>query len=491
MFRLKCYRCVPVACLAFHCLLPSSIRAQNTPRPQAVEATCLECIRIRVGLPRVVRGPSLEIADNHFTEIHLPDGRFRGFDANAQTHAIDGIHPWDMGGTARTVLMPGKAGEYDSCGQWLNHAEILGSITFGLIHDETACHYQNNGETHKSMSVAESSDYGLTWKQRGQIITGSDPAVAGRETGDGDCTAVNGEDGFFYAYCDRSGDRALIAARAPVTQPGPGNWKKFYQGNWSQPGLGGSATRLGSGSGVSVARWDSTGQFVFTGWVRGVLGLFLSSDHTTLTELPEPMLPLDSTAKSPTWLDRIMYPVLLDARTGANQLSNAWSLVYAYWPSNEGRDKKYLVFRDVEVSMATQPVAPQVGILLARWYNPALHDRWSTTAPVPGNYISYKLDKQSGYLLTAPSAKPSVELEDCVTQRLGHPDHLLAEKGFCEAHDYQRLRTAGWVYTQIQPETMPLYRCYDAKEQSHFASNQRDCENLGTAERLLGYALER
>ena len=129
--------------------------------------------------------------------------------------------------------------------------------------------------------------------------------------------------------------------------------------------------------------------------------------------------------------------VLLDAKTGRNQLSNSWMLVYAYWPPYEGRDKKYLVFRDIEVSLARSPVTPQVAVLLARWYSATLHDRWSTTAAITGNYSVYKLEQETGYLLTvADATKPSIELEDCVSMRLGHPDHLLAEKGFCAAHAY-------------------------------------------------------
>jgi hypothetical protein len=91
-------------------------------------------------------------------------------------------------------------------------------------------------------------------------------------------------------------------------------------------------------------------------------------------------------------------------------------------------------------------------------------------------------------MTVADAAKPSVELEDCVSQRPGHPDPLLAEKGFCAAHQYQRLRTAGWVYSQPQDQPVPLYRCYNAQEHSHFASNESDCEKLGDMERLLGYA---
>jgi hypothetical protein len=39
---------------------------------------------------------------------------------------------------------------------------------------------------------------------------------------------------------------------------------------------------------------------------------------------------------------------------------------------------------DVADLAAASPGSPQAGVLLARWYNPPLHDRWSTTAPLPG-----------------------------------------------------------------------------------------------------------
>ncbi len=456
----------------------------------AAAAPCSRCIRIRVGLPRIVRGPSPAIADNRFSEIRLPDGRFRGFDAHGETRAIDGSRPWDMGGPARVVLSPGKPGSNDSCGQWLQHVERAGNSVLGFVHDETACRY-DVGQTHKSMSLAISNDDGLTWLSRGQVITGSDTPAPNRNTGEGDCTFLNGQDGFYYAYCGRPRDGAVIAARAPVGNPDPGNWRKFFAGTWDQPGLGGDATSLGNGLGTSAARWTLNGETVLLGWQAGGMGIFLSTDRTTFAALHEPLLPLDRGVwKRPDPSEVLGYPVMLDARTGGNQLSEAWMLVYAYWPPYAPREEKYLVFRDVQVSVATSPVNPQIGVLLARWYNPALHDRWSTTAAVPGNYAAYGLDAQSGYLMSsADVGAASVELEDCVSQRPGHPDHLLAEKGFCEAHTYRRLRTAGWVYATAQPDTVALYRCYDRTEQSHFASNAADCERLGAMERLLGYAL--
>jgi hypothetical protein len=92
-------------------------------------------------------------------------------------------------------------------------------------------------------------------------------------------------------------------------------------------------------------------------------------------------------------------------------------------------------------------------------------------------------------MTVADPSKLSIELEDCVSHKAGHPDHLLAEKGFCVPYGYQSLRTAGWVYSQPQEHTVSLYWCFDAREHSHFASNATDCENSGTKERLLGYAL--
>jgi hypothetical protein len=465
--------------------LPSAAAETVTDQP------CNSCIRIRVGLPHVARGPAADMADNHFTEVQMPGGGFRGFDAHGDTRAIDGRHPWDMGGPARIVLRAGQPGTYDSCGQWLNHAERAGATVLGFIHDETACHYQANFQTHMSTSLAVSTDYGLTWKSYGQILTGTDMPTANKQTGEGSCSTVNGQDGYYYAYCFRNRDGALIVARGPVSDPQPGKWMKFFQGNWDQPGLGGQATRLMNGSGVSAARWTTTGQTVLTGWVHGGLGLFVSSDHTTLTPLPEPLLAVDPGEwKRPAPSELIFYPVILDATTGANQLANSWMLVYAYMQPNEAGSQKYLVFRDVTVSTSDAPDTAQVGVLLARWYNAGLHDRWSTTAAVPGNDTTYKLEARSGFLMTtAPIGKPSTELEDCVSERPGHPDHLLAQKGFCEAHAYQRLRTAGWVYARQETNTQPLYQCYSDGEASHFASNRPDCEGKGRMETLLGYDL--
>jgi hypothetical protein len=134
-----------LATLAFLALLSGAVRTQGI-----VVVDVNDKIRVRVGTPLVARGPAGDIADNWFTEIQLPDGRFRGFTAGGVTRAIDGNHPYEMSGLAATVLKAGPSGSPTACGQWIQHVELVGKTLYGWVHDETACNYAK-GQTHASM----------------------------------------------------------------------------------------------------------------------------------------------------------------------------------------------------------------------------------------------------------------------------------------------------------------------------------------------------
>jgi hypothetical protein len=452
-------------------------------------------IRVRVGVPLVARGPAPNIADNWFTEVELPDGRFRGFTAAGTTFAIDGKQPYDMGGQAATVLKPGPAGSPSSCGEWIQHVELEGKTLYGWIHSETACNYAKGGQTHASMTIGTSTDYGLTWKIKGPIIVGTDPPAAGKETGDSCPSVVPGQDGYDYAYCLHNGGHSWdggygFIARALASDPGPGKWKKYFNGEWSEPGVDGKSSPV---DGLGVAYWTTTRETIGLNWVKGGMGLVASSDRLHFTAvLSQPLMlaePGDWSRKN--GLELLSYPSLIDAHTGLNELSDHWLLAYMYLNPGEGFDKRYLIFRRVDVSWSRAPGEPQVGEMLAHWYNAAQHDHWATTAPVPGNYAAYKLVAQLGYTMTAPDSKQgSVELEECVSQWPGHPDRILIQKGVCETQGYKRLRSAGYIFSAAQPNTQPLYRCYSDSEKSHFAANRDDCNGVGKREALLGYDLK-
>jgi hypothetical protein len=481
----------------YHCgALTESGREAVAPEGREKTADLGASIKVRVGTPLVVRGPAPNIADSAFTEIRFPnEGRFRGFTAAGTTFAIDGKEPYDMGGQSATVLKPGPGGSPDSCGQWINHVELEGKTLYGWVHNETACDYAKYGQTHSMMTIGVSSDYGLTWKILGPIIRGTDPPVPDKETGDSCMIAVHFRDGYDYAYCLHNGGHSwdggyAFAARAPATDPGPGQWKKYYNGSWSEPGVDGKSSPI---DGFGVAYWTTIHEMIGLKGVNGKIGTSVSSDQLHFTPiLSEPLMlvePGDWARKN--GLELVAYTDVIDAHTGLNQLSDNWLLAYMYLNPGESFNKRYLVFRPVDISWSREPGEPQVGEMLTHWYNAAQHDHWATTAPVPGNYGAYKLVAQLGYVTTAPDAiEASVELEECVSQWPGHPDHILIQKGVCETQGYKRLRSAGFVFAAARPNTQPLYRCYSDAEKSHFAANKDDCNGMGKREALLGYDLK-
>lgn len=445
---------------------------------------------VRVGPPRIARGPAGDIGDNHFSLVRLPDGQYRGFTANAISNAIDGGQPWAMTGEEVRVLGRGPAGSNATCGNWINHVENEKGTLLAWIHSETACHYENNEETHKSMSFATSKDYGKTWSVLGPILTGTDPPASGKQTGEGDCTALDGNDGYFYAYCGRPRDEATIVARAPVNNPGPGHWTKYYNGAWNEPGLGGNATKLSGGVGATAAYWPAASTTVDIGTLEDKqYALFFSQDRINFTPLRKPLLAVGHGMwKRPDPSELVAYITLFDAQSGGSLLGPRWMLAYTDIQPGETFAKRYLVLQPVEVSRSRQPGEVQVATALSRWYNPALHDHWSTTGVVPGSYSSYKLESEIGYLMTAPDdSRPSVEVEDCVHYSGTHPDHFLAAKGVCEGKGFQRFRTAGWMFTQLQPGTQAVYLCYSNAEASHFAALTSNCDGLGKMESIIGY----
>jgi hypothetical protein len=80
-------------------------------------------------------------------------------------------------------------------------------------------------------------------------------------------------------------------ARAPIAQPGPGNWKKFYNGSFSEPGVGSLSSPVDA---LAVGYWLTADKTVSIKWVRGGLGVALSQDRIHFTDaLSEPLMPTE------------------------------------------------------------------------------------------------------------------------------------------------------------------------------------------------------
>ncbi len=448
---------------------------------------CVECLQVRVGPPTVIRGPFPDELDAAFSALKLPDGSFRGFSANGTTYAIDGSSLEDMRGERRPVLEAGPKGSVNDCGRWLTSMVRTGGRLLGFVHQEHACDYAK-GKTDKSQAIASSTDDGLTWTDLGTVITGTDAPAPDKITGEGDCTMLDGRDGYLYGYCLRNTDWQTIAVRAPIEQPT--EWRKYFEGAWNEPGLGGKATAIGF---VGIG----TGYLKEAGWVAAVatdpwfggLRLSFSKDKSSFVDVKDPLLAIDgSDWHRPAATDLIAYTTVLNPEDGTNAIDWRFLLAYVYVPINKGFESRYLVYHEVTLSLQDQPQAVQSGAALARWSDAERKSYVTSTGPLTGDREALTRDAVVAYVLTRqPDGAPSRKIAECSSDSSGHLDQVLAEDGGCEAEGYVRERTAGWLYAAEQPGTVPVYRC--RAEGAHFASNSPDCEGLGSNDLLLGYGL--
>ena len=461
--------------------LAAAVSAQET------RALCVECIEVRVGPPVVVRGPFPDELDAPLTAIKLSDGQFRGFSANSSTYAIDGASLEDLGGERRKVLKKGAPGSVNDCGSWLTTALRIGDDVIGFVHQERSCDYKQ-GRTEKSMAIARSTDEGLSWTDLGTVITGRDLALTTGTTGEGDCTMIDGRDSYLYAYCQRNADWKTIVARAPIAEPT--EWRKYFGGGWSEPGIGGEATSLGyiGHSAAYLLEQDRVAVLTNDRWFGG-LRLSLSADKINFSELKEPLLSIDgSDWNRPADTDLITYPSLLNPADGSNAVGAQFVLAYSYVPPGLGFESRFLVQHTVSLSVGTTPAPVQVGMALSRWTDAQRSRYLSSTGPVTDDRLAFSNDGLVAYLMTRePEGAASVKLAECASQ--GPPDQMLADDEACRSLGYARVRTAGWLYTQPQPDSVPVYSCLSQPDQRHFASNTTDCEGLGTMQQLLGYGL--
>jgi len=468
---------------------------------------CVTCIKIRVGRPWLQRGPDTtnQTADNYMNEVALSGGGYRGFTSNGNTWSSDGTHPWDMDGPLTEVLPHGSSGSFDECGRWLNDNYTSGSTLFGFYHAEHTCPYP---ATHKSMALATSGDQGHSWSVVGQILDRPDSSST-KESGMGDCTAIY-DSSFHYLYCLRGSDHQTLVARAPLGSPQPGNWVKWFNGSWSGSPLSLNDSGIGF-IGSSISMWTDFPYEVLLqvedGSFHGVK-MSLASDFINFSTVPEPIWYQDANVFGTSPNELVAYPSAIDSTDGNRRWSTATGfMMYFTWlpPNGSLNGGRYIGVRDVTVSMNGSPLSPQVGVELSRWLKSSTNERWSATGPVCSspsssancssgdNFTSGGWAYQGGfgYLMTKQLDPSWIKIVDCQsdTPWPGHWDHLLTS-GACD-NSYHLFRTAGWAYPNgTQPaNTVPVYRCFDNTLQSHFASNQANCEGLGTMESQLGYAL--
>lgn len=476
--------------------------------------------------------------DNVFTEIQIGTGNFYGYTANGyrntdgatndySTCMIQGNQVYNMGGGYQGVIASGNPNDstaFASCGYWLNGVYQSGSTYYGFAHAEGYATNANGNRvcnyppTTKSMGLLTSTD-GVNWTQQGQIISNPNGDSSGTEYGEGDCTPVPFS-GYLYLYCRRTQDTQTSIARALLSSNfGQSSWQKLtspgvWGGSWNSDdyavGLyGSSASIFGNYGNVMLLRSELGGYGTAHGLQMSFSG---ATDPTTFTRIAEPLIYEDDAPfpHASTSSDLVVYPSALSGSDGSRNWNGYFILTYTYVPNQSDTEGapdygRTLAMRNVSVSQESSPQSPQVGIALSRWYSASISQRISTVEPVPYGFVSagYTLEQpNTGYLMTVPPASGSNTVVECVSTAswpsAANPDHLITSyatgsnpgNNGCDAN-YAFLRTAGYLYSSSQSNTVPVYRCSPngSGTATHFASTQSDCEGLGTAEWLMGYAL--
>jgi hypothetical protein len=130
------------------------------------------------------------------------------------------------------------------------------------------------------MALARSSDEGVTWRREGVFLSGSDGKPTSPEgttsqpgISEPGVIAANGYLYIFYQYVPNSpsspdAPSVIQVARAPLSGDGkPGSWTKYYQGAFSEPGIGGKGSpvvKTGPGTGCTrpVQVWPAYSEFL-------------------------------------------------------------------------------------------------------------------------------------------------------------------------------------------------------------------------------------
>ncbi|MFI6846306.1 RICIN domain-containing protein [Kitasatospora sp. NPDC050467] len=134
---------------------------------------------------------------------------------------------------------------------------------YGLVHNEFTPQPFGDGLHFDAIDYAVSTDQGRTWTIKDHVITSpystarGDTAAFPNETfdyGDGDQRLfVDTASGYFYVFygsriVEKGGGWKAFhehVARAPISaKMAPDSWQKWYDGAWSQPGVGGRESNM-------------------------------------------------------------------------------------------------------------------------------------------------------------------------------------------------------------------------------------------------------
>lgn len=282
---------------------------------------------------------------------YSPDGHFSVYRNNSgvtmfwpldDSYRTVGPSIFEMYGAVK-VLPRGGAGSFDSGGAWLY--TVLPSCEgrmLGFYHAEDHT-FPHSPESHfiayKSIARCTSEDSGLTWKNREQVLTAYRPKPKRAAwSGLGDhCIVWDEASKQLLCFFQEEGLLCMAASQDP--QGRVGSWRKWHNGGFKEPGIGGRATPIAAfakhpGGNPSIL-WNTFLQRWLIAWHGWSGDLWISSSPNLMDWTPPRLL-----LQRPSSRGKVWYPTLIGQsdKTGGE---NLW-LIYAEFPVAEKSERNFL-----------------------------------------------------------------------------------------------------------------------------------------------------
>jgi len=180
--------------------------------------------------------------------------------AGNKTYLLEGVDLKHLNALPRLVLEPGEPGTFDNTSADVFAVVRSGSIFYAFYQASDseglpAATLTGYPGFYLSIGLAESDDDGYTWVKKGQIIKcakpkewAATPQQGGRGVGQPGGLADASGKHFYIYYSDLSTphETQINMARCSLDDgpPLPGNWKKYYNGAFTEPGIGGRETPI-------------------------------------------------------------------------------------------------------------------------------------------------------------------------------------------------------------------------------------------------------
>eukprot|EP01113_Clastostelium_recurvatum_P034886 TRINITY_DN4791_c0_g1_i1.p1 TRINITY_DN4791_c0_g1~~TRINITY_DN4791_c0_g1_i1.p1 ORF type:complete len:538 (-),score=80.63 TRINITY_DN4791_c0_g1_i1:42-1655(-) len=462
------------------------------------EDSTLLPFNVVVGRSEILGGPWPNLADNPFLVLSPPPSSsgartVLGYSANGETWLLQnstiGSLSTNLTRITDTTLGAGPKGSLDECGAWLNSADVQGNQIAGWYHAECLCDY-DVGQTHKSVAYAQSSDLGKTFVKvnypNNHVITGAN-FTAKETTGAGDHTVVT-YGGYYYMFYYEYPDWKPTMARSKVSDGGrPNTWFKYFNGQFTEPGLGGRFTPVPDTSSF-VASVSILGNDTLISLYTGTNGIFMSYMPASGIASPnwKPVAdPLFYSNLGTSPWDRTPSSPELWAYTMVISLSPSATYIYStYLFPGQGFADRYIVRN--QLTFSTKMASSDQSILntLSQYHSKQNNDYWETNSPVLG----YDHVTDLGYVMTSsPSSPAGVLLVSCYLDV--DKIHVVTTSS-CASFPYAVLvKPLGWIWQGSSSGSRALYRCV-TNSGGQLLSLDSSCAGQGKVQQMLGYILQ-